>query len=195
MWRHHPQPAWGTAGDTAAEREEYDAQRNIYLDFVRSQGIRFDSPAGFGQFVMRSSQSAAGQRAMRAYRRQRELARDRVQFPTVEPLEQRRQTRHDRRQPLHRIDEQVDAEVNAIERSAWLAIPCVSLILKAALELLPSRIRARSGRKRVQKFQSRRGRRAGASRNDQKNFYVITFDEFVRGDFDPLPGLDSGVQV
>lgn len=59
---------------TEDERREYDAERAVYLDFVRSQGIRFDSPAGFGQFVMRSAQSAAGQRAMRAYRRQRELA-------------------------------------------------------------------------------------------------------------------------
>lgn len=59
---------------TADERREYDEERGIYIDFVRSQGIRFDSPQGFGTFVMRSSQSAAGQRAMRAYRRQRELA-------------------------------------------------------------------------------------------------------------------------
>jgi superfamily II DNA or RNA helicase len=59
---------------TADERSEYEAERAIYLDFVRAQGIRFDSPAGFGSFVMRSAQSAAGQRAMRAYRRQRELA-------------------------------------------------------------------------------------------------------------------------
>ena len=59
---------------TEDERREYEAERAIYLDFVRAQGIRFNSPAGFGQFVMRSSQSAAGQRAMRAYRRQRELA-------------------------------------------------------------------------------------------------------------------------
>jgi superfamily II DNA or RNA helicase len=59
---------------TAEERTEYEAERTIYIEFVRSQGIRFDSPAGFGSFVMRSAQSAAGQRAMRAYRRQRELA-------------------------------------------------------------------------------------------------------------------------
>jgi superfamily II DNA or RNA helicase len=59
---------------TEAERAEYEAERAVYLDFVRSQGIRFDSPAGFGTFVMRAAQSAAGQRAMRAYRRQRELA-------------------------------------------------------------------------------------------------------------------------
>jgi superfamily II DNA or RNA helicase len=32
------------------------------------------NPAGFSQFVMRSSRSAAGRRAMQAYRRQRELA-------------------------------------------------------------------------------------------------------------------------
>ncbi|HYJ07713.1 MAG TPA: DEAD/DEAH box helicase family protein, partial [Polyangiaceae bacterium] len=50
---------------TLEERHEYDAERAIYLEFVRGQGIRFDSPAGFGQFVMRSAQSAAGQRAMR----------------------------------------------------------------------------------------------------------------------------------
>jgi superfamily II DNA or RNA helicase len=59
---------------TEDERREYEAERAVYLEFVRSQGIRFDHPAGFGQFVMRSAQSAAGQRAMRAYRRQRELA-------------------------------------------------------------------------------------------------------------------------
>jgi superfamily II DNA or RNA helicase len=59
---------------TEDERREYEAERAVYLDFVRAQGIRFDSPAGFGTFVMRSAQSAAGQRAMRAYRRQRELA-------------------------------------------------------------------------------------------------------------------------
>ncbi len=59
---------------TEDERREYDAERAIYLEFVRGQGIRFDHPSGFGQFVMRSAQSAAGQRAMRAYRRQRELA-------------------------------------------------------------------------------------------------------------------------
>jgi superfamily II DNA or RNA helicase len=59
---------------TLDERREYEAERAIYLDFVRGQGIRFDHPSGFGQFVMRSAQSVAGQRAMRAYRRQRELA-------------------------------------------------------------------------------------------------------------------------
>jgi len=59
---------------SAAEREEHDAERRIYLDFVRANGIRFSSPTGFSDFIVRSSRSAAGQRAMQAYRRQREIA-------------------------------------------------------------------------------------------------------------------------
>ncbi|HEX3777554.1 MAG TPA: DEAD/DEAH box helicase family protein [Polyangiaceae bacterium] len=56
------------------ERSEYDAERGIYLDFVRSQGIRMGSARGWNDFIMRSARTAAGQRAMRAYRRQRELS-------------------------------------------------------------------------------------------------------------------------
>lgn len=57
-----------------AEREEHDAERALYLAFVAKNGIRLGSPRGFGDFVMRSAQSMEGRRAMRAYRRQRELA-------------------------------------------------------------------------------------------------------------------------
>ncbi|HET7545070.1 MAG TPA: DEAD/DEAH box helicase family protein [Polyangiaceae bacterium] len=56
------------------ERTEYELERGIYLDFVRSQGIRMGSPRGWSDFIMRSARSVAGQRAMRAYRRQRELS-------------------------------------------------------------------------------------------------------------------------
>ena len=56
------------------ERAEYEAERAIYLDFVRSQGIRMGSARGWNDFIMRSSRTAVGQRAMRAYRRQRELS-------------------------------------------------------------------------------------------------------------------------
>jgi superfamily II DNA or RNA helicase len=56
------------------EREEHDAERALYLAFVSKNGIRLGSPRGFGEFVMRSAQSMEGRRAMRAYRRQRELA-------------------------------------------------------------------------------------------------------------------------
>jgi superfamily II DNA or RNA helicase len=56
------------------ERVEYELERGIYLDFVRGQGIRMGSPRGWNDFIMRSARSVPGQRAMRAYRRQRELS-------------------------------------------------------------------------------------------------------------------------
>jgi len=59
---------------SSEERTEYEAERAIYLDFVRSQGIRMGSARGWNDFIMRSSRTAVGQRAMRAYRRQRELS-------------------------------------------------------------------------------------------------------------------------
>jgi superfamily II DNA or RNA helicase len=56
------------------EREEYENERAVYLGFVRAQGIRMGSPAGWRDFIMRSSRSTEGRRAMQAYRRQRVLA-------------------------------------------------------------------------------------------------------------------------
>lgn len=57
-----------------SEREEYDAERAIYLGFLRSQGIRMSGSTGWMDFVQRSARGSAGRRAMLAYRRQRELA-------------------------------------------------------------------------------------------------------------------------
>ena len=59
---------------TPEAREEHDAERALYLDFVRSNGIRMGTPGGWTEFIQRSAGSEQGQRAMRAYRRQRELA-------------------------------------------------------------------------------------------------------------------------
>jgi superfamily II DNA or RNA helicase len=59
---------------TPEERAEHDAERQIYRDFVGMNGIVMSTPRGFGEFIMRASRSAEGRRAMRAYRRQRELA-------------------------------------------------------------------------------------------------------------------------
>lgn len=56
------------------ERAEYEAERAIYRGFVEQHGIRMASPSGWMEFVRRSCGSEAGRRAMRAYRRQRELA-------------------------------------------------------------------------------------------------------------------------
>jgi len=59
---------------TPEEREEHDRERGIYRQFVMDQGIRMGSPAGWGEFIMRSSMSDEGRRAMAGYRRQRALA-------------------------------------------------------------------------------------------------------------------------
>ena len=56
------------------ERVEHDAERLIYRNFVGMNGIAMSSPRGFSEFIMRASRNAEGRRAMRAYRRQRELA-------------------------------------------------------------------------------------------------------------------------
>ena len=56
------------------DRAEYEAERERYLAFVRHHRIRMGSPRGWNDFIMRASRSAEGQRAMKAYRRQRELA-------------------------------------------------------------------------------------------------------------------------
>ena len=59
---------------SAGEREEYERERGVYLDFVRRHGIRMSDPRGWSDFVMQSSRSREGRAAMASYRRQRELA-------------------------------------------------------------------------------------------------------------------------
>ena len=57
-----------------AEREEYSAERAIYVNFIRRQGINFGSPTGWTDFIIRSTRSPEGRRAFVAYQRQRQLA-------------------------------------------------------------------------------------------------------------------------
>lgn len=59
---------------TPEEREEYERERALYRGFIARNGIRFDRPQGWGEFIMRSARSDDGRRAMKAYLRQRELA-------------------------------------------------------------------------------------------------------------------------
>ena len=56
------------------ERREYESERSIYRAFVERNGIRMGSPTGWSDFIMLSSRSSDGRRAMQGYRRQRELA-------------------------------------------------------------------------------------------------------------------------
>ncbi len=59
---------------STAEREEYTAERSIYLGFLREQGISLGRPSGWTDFLIRSSRTDQGRRAFAAYRRQREIA-------------------------------------------------------------------------------------------------------------------------
>ena len=59
---------------TGDERRAYDEARGIYREFVVGQGIRMSDPDGWSQFIIRSSQSAEGRRAMAGYQRQKQLA-------------------------------------------------------------------------------------------------------------------------
>jgi len=57
-----------------AERREYETERAVYRQFLEENGIRMSSPSGWQDFIIRSSRSESGRRAMAAYRRQREIA-------------------------------------------------------------------------------------------------------------------------
>lgn len=59
---------------TDDERRAYDEARRTYRGFVVRQGIRVSRPDGWSQFIIRSSRSADGRRAMAAYQRHRQLA-------------------------------------------------------------------------------------------------------------------------
>jgi superfamily II DNA or RNA helicase len=59
---------------TEEERREYEEERALYTAFLRKQGIRMGAERGWNDFILRSSSSREGQRAMQAYRRQKELA-------------------------------------------------------------------------------------------------------------------------
>ncbi|HET6280155.1 MAG TPA: DEAD/DEAH box helicase [Polyangia bacterium] len=58
----------------AADRAEYDDERAIYRRFLEDNGIRMGTPSGWSDFIIRSSRTEAGRRAMAAYQRQRVIA-------------------------------------------------------------------------------------------------------------------------
>jgi superfamily II DNA or RNA helicase len=59
---------------TSDERSEYEKERAIYRTFLAQSGIRMSAADGWSKFVMLSTRSPEGRRAMQGYRRQRELA-------------------------------------------------------------------------------------------------------------------------
>lgn len=56
------------------EREDYDAERKIYKDFLQSARVNFSSGNGWQEFIMKTTRFPGGKRAMKAYRKQKHLA-------------------------------------------------------------------------------------------------------------------------
>ena len=57
------------------EAAEYQAARKVYTDFIRRNAIDFSAKNGWNQFIIRASRSQQGRAAMKAYLRQRAIAR------------------------------------------------------------------------------------------------------------------------
>ena len=59
---------------TTSELEEYQKLRNIFLNFIRRERIRFDEPNGWQNFLFKSSRSIDGREAFQAYLAQKKLS-------------------------------------------------------------------------------------------------------------------------
>ena len=59
----------------ADEAESYVSHRKFYLDFVRAQGIRFNAPDGWQQFLAEVARHPQGREVMRSWREQKRIAR------------------------------------------------------------------------------------------------------------------------
>jgi superfamily II DNA or RNA helicase len=116
---------------SADERRAYDAARAVYRQFVTSQGIRMSGPQGWQQFIIASSRSEDGRRAMFAFRESKRIglgaeAKLRVLGDIL------RRHAHDRtliftadNETVYRISEQflipaITHETPIKERRAWL---------------------------------------------------------------------------
>ncbi len=56
------------------EREEYLRERQVYLDFVKNNGVRFGGRDGWRRFLQLTSRSEDGRRAFLAYRTQKAIS-------------------------------------------------------------------------------------------------------------------------
>ncbi len=68
----------------ADEAEEYEKNRKLYIDFIRSQGIDFSSKYGWANFISISYGTPQGKEAFAAYLAQKRIARTcRAKFDTI----------------------------------------------------------------------------------------------------------------
>jgi len=116
---------------TPAERAEYEEERAVYLGFLRQNAIRMGSPGGWGEFVMRSAQRADGRRAMRAYRRQREIA-----FASAGKLDLVERLLHEHRQDRVLIFTQDNATAYAVSRRCLVPVITHQTKLRERSEIL-----------------------------------------------------------
>ena len=93
------------------EREEHDRERALYREFVTSHGIRMSQPTGWGEFIMLSSRTDEGRRAMAGYRRQRAIA-----FAPAAKLEYLEHLLHEHRKDRAILFTQDNATAYAIAR-------------------------------------------------------------------------------
>ena len=56
------------------EQDQYDRARGMYTDFIKKQRINMSAPNGWQTFMFKSSRSAEGKLAMKAFREQKQLA-------------------------------------------------------------------------------------------------------------------------
>lgn len=61
---------------TEDERAYYERHRNVYLGFLRQQGINMGRPDGWQQFILRAGRNEAGKLAMKSYRKQKQVAQN-----------------------------------------------------------------------------------------------------------------------
>ncbi len=59
---------------STSELEEYQRLRNIFVNFIRRERIRFDEPNGWQNFLFKSSRSLDGRKAFQAYLAQKKLS-------------------------------------------------------------------------------------------------------------------------
>jgi superfamily II DNA or RNA helicase len=113
------------------ERAEYDAERTLYREFVAAHGIRFGTPAGWNEFIVLSSRTAEGRRAMRAYRRQRELA-----FTAAAKMEYLELLLHEHRQDRAILFTQDNATAYAVARRFLVPVITHQTKVKERSEIL-----------------------------------------------------------
>ena len=104
---------------TSEERREYEVERGLYRGFVKMMGIRMSTPQGWGDFIVASSRNEDGRRAMKAYRRQRELA-----FCASAKMDYAEVLLHDHRRERVLLFTQDNATAYRISRR--FLVPCIT---------------------------------------------------------------------